>query len=78
MGESARANVDRLEDLKRFDRVTAPFEGVITARNTDIGQLIAAGSGPELYRLAQTNPLRIYVRVPQQLVHAICSGGQAT
>ena len=77
MVESAHANVDRLEDLKRFDRVTAPFEGVVTARNTDIGQLIASGSGPELFRLAQTNPLRVYVRVPQMLVHAIQPGQKA-
>lgn len=75
--ESARANVQRLEDLKDFDRVTAPFTGVITARNTDIGQLIAAGSGPELFRLAQTDPLRVYVRVPQSLVHAIVPGQKA-
>jgi membrane fusion protein (multidrug efflux system) len=74
MVESARANVDRLNDLKRFDHVTAPFDGVITARNTDIGELIAAGSGSELFRLAQTNPLRVYVRVPQMLVHAIEPG----
>jgi RND family efflux transporter MFP subunit len=75
--ESARANVERLEDLKNFDRVTAPFDGVITARNTDIGQLIAAGSGAELYRLAQTNPLRVYVRVPQMLVHSVAPGQKA-
>jgi RND family efflux transporter MFP subunit len=75
--ESARANVQRLEDLKNFDRVTAPFDGVITARNTDIGQLIAAGSGPELFRLAQIDPLRVYVRVPQVLVHAIKPGQKA-
>jgi RND family efflux transporter MFP subunit len=77
MVESARANLDRLNDLKSFDRVTAPFEGVITARNTDIGQLIASGSGAELFRLAQTNPLRVYVRVPQALVHTIAPGQKA-
>lgn len=74
---SARANVQRLEDMKNFDRVTAPFAGVVTVRNTDIGQLIAAGSGPELFRLVQTNPLRVYVRVPQQLIHAIVPGQKA-
>ena len=58
--------MQRLEDLKSFDRVTAPFDGIITVRNTDIGQLIAADSGPELFRLAQTDPLRVYVRVPQR------------
>lgn len=75
--EAARANVQRLEDLRNFDRVTAPFDGTITARNTDIGQLISADSGPELFRLAQTNPLRVYVRVPQQFVHAIVPGQKA-
>jgi len=69
--EAAQANLQRLEDLKNFDRVTAPFDGTITVRNTDIGQLIAADSGPELFHLAQTNPLRVYVRVPQPLIHAI-------
>jgi RND family efflux transporter MFP subunit len=75
--EAARANVQRLEDLKNFDRVTAPFDGTITARNTDIGQLIAADSGLELFRMAQTDPLRVYVRVPQPFVHAIAPGQKA-
>ena len=75
--EAASANVQRLEDLKVFDRVTAPFDGTVTLRNTDIGQLIAAGSGPELFRLAQTDPLRVYVRVPQSLDHAIAPGQKA-
>jgi len=68
---AAQANVQRLTDLENFSRVTAPFAGTIIARNTDIGQLIAADSGPELFRLAQTNPLRVYVRVPQQYIHTI-------
>jgi RND family efflux transporter MFP subunit len=75
--EAALANLQRLADLKKFDRVTAPFGGTITLRNTDIGQLISADSGPELFRLAQTNPLRVYVRVPQPLVHAIAPGQKA-
>jgi RND family efflux transporter MFP subunit len=75
--EAARANVQRLEDLKKFDRVTAPFDGTVTARNTDIGQLIAADSGPELFRMAQTDPLRVYVRVPQPFIHAIAPGQKA-
>jgi membrane fusion protein (multidrug efflux system) len=75
--EAAQANLERLNDLKRFDEVTAPFAGTITARNTDIGQLIAAGAGPELFRLAQTNPLRVYVQVPQTLIHAIVPGQTA-
>jgi RND family efflux transporter MFP subunit len=75
--EAARANLQRLEDLKSFDRVTAPFAGVITARNTDIGQLITAGSGPDLFGMAQTDPLRVYVQVPQQYVHDIVTGQKA-
>ena len=75
--EAARANLQRLDNLKNFDRVTAPFAGTITARNTDIGQLITAGSGPELFRLAQTDPLRVYVRVPQPFVHALAPGQKA-
>ena len=75
--EAARANLQRLDNLKNFDRVTAPCAGTITARNTDIGQLITAGSGPELFRLAQTDPLRVYVRVPQPFVHALAPGQKA-
>jgi len=61
---AARANARRLEYLQSFSRVTAPFAGTITARECDTGELIAA-SGKELFRLSQTNKLRIYVRVPQ-------------
>jgi membrane fusion protein (multidrug efflux system) len=75
--EAAKANVQRLEELKNFDRITAPFDGTVTLRNTDIGQLISADSGPELFRVAQINPLRVYVRVPQQYVHAIAPGQKA-
>jgi len=75
--EAARANVQRLEDLNNFDRVTAPFDGTVTLRNTDIGALISADSGPELFRVAQTDPLRVYVRVPQQFIHAIVPGQKA-
>lgn len=65
---SAKANLDRLTELVGFERVIAPFEGVITARATDIGALINSGSSTTakpLFRIAQTNPLRIYVKVPQ-------------
>jgi len=66
-----------LNDLRGFEHVTAPFDGIVTTRNTDIGQLIVAGSGAELFRVSQTNPLRIYVRVPQQYVYAIKTGQKA-
>jgi RND family efflux transporter MFP subunit len=65
--DSASANVARLRDLESFKRVTAPFDGVITMRNTDIGALINAGqsAGSELFRIAETRKLRIFVRVPE-------------
>lgn len=64
---AARANVARLREMQGFERIVAPFTGVITARRTDIGQLINAGSGtgPELFRIADTTRLRLYVSVPQ-------------
>ena len=75
--EAARANVHRLEQLVSFARVTAPFAGTITARNTDVGDLIVAGGSKELFRLAQTEKLRVYVRVPQTAAHGIAPGQPA-
>jgi RND family efflux transporter MFP subunit len=72
--EAARANVRRLEELQSFARVTAPFAGTVTARKTDVGELIAAGSGKELFRLAQTRTLRVYVHVPQTLARGVAPG----
>jgi RND family efflux transporter MFP subunit len=65
--ESARFNVSRLEKLQAFTKIYAPFDGVITARNTDIGALIGAGGTPgkELFHLADTKKLRVYINVPQ-------------
>jgi len=65
--DSARANVARLRELTGFQRIVAPFDGIITARETDVGQLIAAGggTGPELFRISDERQLRLYVRVPQ-------------
>ncbi|MGB6308369.1 MAG: efflux RND transporter periplasmic adaptor subunit [Steroidobacteraceae bacterium] len=65
--DSAAANLARLRELESFKRVVAPFAGVITARNTDIGALINAGqsAGTELFRIADTHKLRIYVQVPE-------------
>jgi RND family efflux transporter MFP subunit len=63
---SARANVARLRELESFKRVVAPFDGVVTARNTDIGALINAGeSGAGLFRVASMYRLRVYVDVPE-------------
>jgi RND family efflux transporter MFP subunit len=65
--QAAQANLQRLRELSGFKKIVAPFDGVVTARNTDVGQLINAGSGsgPELFRIADTRKLRLYVRVPQ-------------
>ena len=76
---AARANVLRLRELSGFERVVAPFDGVITARNTDIGQLINAGSGTgaALFRIADVERLRLYVQVPQEDAADMKSGLQA-
>ncbi|MBV9912971.1 MAG: efflux RND transporter periplasmic adaptor subunit [Sinobacteraceae bacterium] len=64
---SAAANVARLQELESFKHVVAPFDGVVTARNTDIGALITAGqgAGASLFRVADTRKLRVYVQVPE-------------
>jgi len=64
--ESARANAGRLQQLQGFRRIEAPFDGVITARNTDIGALIDSGSNAkELFHIAAMHRLRVFVNVPQ-------------
>ena len=74
--QSAAANLARLKDLESFKRVVAPFDGVVTQRNTDVGALINAGEtlGSALFRVADTHRLRIYVSVPQSLAGAIGPG----
>lgn len=74
--DSAAQNVARLEDLESFKRVVAPFDGVITARNTDVGYLINAGQAPgtELFRLADVHRLRIYAQVPEAYAAAAQTG----
>ena len=69
MVASAQSNVKRLEELQSFEKIYAPFDGVITARNTDIGHLINSGAGApatELFHIAAIQELRVYVNVPQQ------------
>ncbi len=66
--QSSAANVRRLEELESFKRIYAPFSGVITRRNVDIGTLINAGNGgvaQQLFFLAQTDPIRVFVNVPE-------------
>lgn len=78
--EASRANVHRLEELQRYERIIAPFDGTITARNTDIGDLIDAGtSNPrELFHLAAVGKLRVFVAVPEIYANNIHDGDDAT
>jgi membrane fusion protein, multidrug efflux system len=75
-----QGEVDRLQALESFKNILAPFDGVVTARETDIGALINAGSGtgggngPELFRVADLHMMRVYVQVPQQLSAGIKEG----
>jgi len=74
---SAQANVRRLEELESFKRVYAPFGGVITRRNVDLGNLINAGNGgtaQEMFVLAATDPIRAYVSVPEVYAAAVHTG----
>lgn len=75
--EAARATVRQFEETQAFQRVIAPFDGVITARNVDIGDLISNGGGRELFHLAQVEKLRVYVRVPQTQAADIHQGQSA-
>lgn len=74
---AADANVRRLEQMELFKHIYAPFSGVITQRNTDIGALISAGSSPGqkgLFDLAQVDPLRVYVSIPQSYSPSVHAG----
>ena len=76
--KSAQANLDRLRVLAQYKQITAPFDGLVTARNTDVGALInAGGGGPPLFVLSDTARLRVYVNVPQSYVPSIRMGTQA-
>jgi RND family efflux transporter MFP subunit len=76
--EAAGADVQRLEELRDFARITAPFDGTVTARSLDVGKLVTAGGNSELYRIAQTNMLRVFVRIPQTYARAVKVGQEAT
>jgi RND family efflux transporter MFP subunit len=69
--------VNRLEALEAFKIVRAPFDGIVTARKTDIGAYIPLGSGIELFRIARISPLRVYVDVPEPLTEFVKVGAKA-
>jgi RND family efflux transporter MFP subunit len=76
---AAQANLDRLRVLEQYKRIVAPFDGLVTARTTDIGALInvGAGGGPPLFVVSETSKLRVYVNVPQNYVPNIPVGTKA-
>jgi multidrug efflux system membrane fusion protein len=76
LARAAKANVDRLDALESFKRITAPFDGVVTARTTDIGDLITVGAvgDPGLFTVADTHRMRIYVSVPQAYAAQVHAG----
>jgi RND family efflux transporter MFP subunit len=72
-----QANVNRLDALEAFKIVRAPFDGIVTARNTDIGAYIPLGSGNQLFRTARISPLRVYVDVPEPFTEFVKVGTEA-
>jgi RND family efflux transporter MFP subunit len=78
--DAAAANVGQLEALQSFKQITAPFDGVVTTRNTDVGALINAGSaaGQELFEVSDLHRVRIYVQVPQAFTADLQPGLKAT
>src|ERR1700681_4302270 len=76
---SGQANVERLEALAGYKKITVPFDGVVTARDTDVGALINAGggAGPAMFVVSDVTKLRVYVNVPQNYVPAIKIGAKA-
>jgi RND family efflux transporter MFP subunit len=78
---SAKANTARLRNMQGFNRVVAPFDGVVTSRNIDVGDLVNAGNGgtgKALFTIAQVDPLRLYVFVPQTYAQQVKVGDQVT
>jgi membrane fusion protein, multidrug efflux system len=72
-----QANIDRLNALEAFKLLRAPFDGIVTARDVDIGAYVANGSGHEVFRVARTSPLRIYANVPQRDAQLVKIGMEA-
>ncbi|MCI2244821.1 efflux RND transporter periplasmic adaptor subunit [Xanthomonas sp. PPL568] len=78
LAQSAQANLDHLQALKRFATLVAPFDGTVTARDTDVGALINAGGGQELFVVSDTRKLRMYVNVPQSDAPSVRTGSRVT
>ena len=72
--KSAQANVQRLKEMQSFEKVIAPFDGVVTARNVDTGQLINQGAGTELFHMQTLQTLRVYANIPQVYSQSVKRG----
>ena len=75
--EAAQSKVQRLEEMVGFSRISAPFAGTVTMRSLDVGQLVNAGAGRELFHIVQADKLRVFVRVPQNYARAMVTGNLA-
>ncbi len=75
--QAAEANVQRLKEMANFKKLLAPFPGIITVRTVDAGTLITAGSSREIFRLARTDPLRVYVSLPQAYSQLVKTNDEA-
>ncbi|MBK9262929.1 MAG: efflux RND transporter periplasmic adaptor subunit [Polyangiaceae bacterium] len=75
---SAAANIQRLRELKSFTKIVAPFAGTVVSRTIERGALVAAGNGTPLFRIAATDPVRVYVGIPQDVAPSIKAGEKAT
>jgi RND family efflux transporter MFP subunit len=71
-----QASVDQLEALEAFKILRAPFDGIVTARDIDLGAYVAAGSGTQLFRVARVSPMRVYTNVPQAVAHLVKRGAE--
>jgi RND family efflux transporter MFP subunit len=79
--QAATANVSRLEQMQGFEKIVAPFDGVITLRKTDFGDLVNAGNagaGQELFRISQNNTVRVFVTVPEEFSNQVGPGTKAS
>jgi RND family efflux transporter MFP subunit len=75
--QAQEANVQRLKEMANFKKLAAPFPGIITVRTMDAGTLITAGSSREIFRLARTDPLRVYVSLPQAYSQVVQTNDEA-
>ncbi len=76
--QAQEANVQRLKEMSNFKKLVAPFPGIITVRTMDAGTLITAGSSREIFRLARTDPLRVYISLPQAYSQMVKTNDEAT